>query len=103
MNNTALGRKTVSTVELDQQTCSRLTELGAPDHANGATESIRFTTTLIAPSNNSMTPARQARIRSCLISCKVPNDVSTFNPDYKSGQTGRLTERHLSESPEWTQ
>jgi hypothetical protein len=50
-----------------------------------------------------MTSARQARVTPRLISSKVSNDAATFNPDYRSCQTSRLTEKHLSESPEWTQ
>ena len=87
MNSTELGGRTASTVERDRQIRTRLTELGAPDQANGTSESIRFATTLIAPSSNLMTPARRARIRTCLISSKMPNGAATFNPDYKSGQT----------------
>jgi hypothetical protein len=48
-----------------------------------------------------MTPARQARIRKCLIISEMPNDASTSNPDYKSGQTDRPSARPLSESAIW--
>lgn len=103
VNNTELGRKPVSTVERGRQTCSRLTEPGAPDQANGASGSVRFTATLIAQSNNSITPGRQARLRLCLISSKMPDDATTFNSGYKSGQACCPPEKHLSESSEWTQ
>lgn len=103
MNNTELGGKTASTAKHDRQTRSRRTQLGAPDQVNGASGSIRSTATLIAPSNNSTTPATQARVTPRLISSKMPNDATTFNPGCKSGQACRPTEKHLSESPKWTQ
>jgi hypothetical protein len=103
MNKTELGRKAASTVERDGLTCSWLTEPGAPDQANSAPGSMRFTSRQIAPPSNSMNLARQARNRTCLISSEMSNDAPTFNPVYKSGQTDLPSDKHLSESAIWAQ
>jgi hypothetical protein len=101
MNNTELGRKTASAVESDRQACSRMTEPGAPDQANSASDSSHFAAGQTAASSNSMTLARQARIRTCFISSEMPNDASSFNPAYKCGQTDQPLAKHLLESAIW--